>query len=79
MSQKKAQVTLPQSPSQYQDLMQCWSSLPEHEKLLQWAAQVKCDLYFLVRYFLNRPALEHPWLFERCRRVHAEPNGHLDR
>jgi hypothetical protein len=36
------------------------------------------DLYFLLRYGCSRVDLEHPWLFERCREVQAEPNDHLD-
>lgn len=38
----------------------------------------RTDLYFLLRYGFNRPDIEHPWLFDRCREVEASPNGHLD-
>lgn len=38
----------------------------------------RTDLYFLLRYGLNRPDLEHPWLFDRCREVQDAPNGMLD-
>ena len=38
----------------------------------------RTDLYFLLRYACNRPDVEHPWVFERCREVQASPNGHLD-
>lgn len=36
------------------------------------------DLFFLLTILLRRPDLNHPWLFDRCREVQANPNGHLD-
>ena len=36
------------------------------------------DLYFLLRYGMNRPDVEKKWLFDRCREVQAKPNEHLD-
>jgi len=38
----------------------------------------RTDLYFLLRYPLNRPDIEHEWLFKRCREVQEAPNGYLD-
>lgn len=45
-------------------------------QLLKTAAL--CDLYFLLRYVLNRPFVDNDWWFERCREVQFEPNGYLD-
>lgn len=38
----------------------------------------RTDLYFLLRYILNRPDLERQWLFDRCKEVEKEPNGYID-
>lgn len=36
------------------------------------------DLYFLLRYALNRPDCDNDWVFARCREVQADPNDRLD-
>lgn len=36
------------------------------------------DLYFLLRYGLNRPFVDNDWWFERCREVQFAPDGYLD-
>jgi phage terminase large subunit-like protein len=38
----------------------------------------RTDLYFLLRYILNRSDMEHPWLYARIKEVEASPNGHID-
>ena len=36
------------------------------------------DLYFLLRYGLDRPFVANDWWFARCREVQAAPNGYVD-
>jgi len=38
----------------------------------------RTDLYYLLRYVLNRPDMEREWLYARCREVEGNPNDHLD-
>ncbi len=38
----------------------------------------RTDLYFLLRYILNRPDVEKQWLFDRCKEVERSPDGYID-
>ena len=38
----------------------------------------RTDLYYLLRYLLNRKDIENEWLLERCIEVQESPDGHLD-
>lgn len=38
----------------------------------------RVDLFFLLRFGLNRPDVEKQWLFDRCREVQNSPNDQLD-
>lgn len=54
------------------------TDLGEEEKKGHLRNLCLTDLYFLLRYGLNRSDVEHPWLFDRCREVQANPNDHID-
>lgn len=50
---------------------------PEMARSLM-AEACRTDLYFLLRYGLKRADCHNRWVFERCREVQADPDGHLD-
>lgn len=52
--------------------------MPERDKLTILRELCRTDLYFLIRYALNRPDIENQWLFDRCREIQEDPDGHLD-
>lgn len=67
-------IAMNQYPLLTNGLLKC-SETDKRNRLRNLA---RTDLYFLLRYLLNRPDIESKWLFERCREVEASPNGHLD-
>lgn len=52
--------------------------LSEAEKRNRLRYLARTNLYFLLRYGLDRSDVEHPWLFDRCVEVQNNPNGYLD-
>lgn len=64
--------------SDYPKLMAGLPDLSEYQKKETLRALARTDLYFLLRYLMNRKDAEHPWIFERCREVQASPDGYLD-
>ena len=52
--------------------------MPEKEADGHCANLGRTDLYFLLRYLLERKDVEHQWLLDRCAEVQEQPNGYLD-
>lgn len=68
----------PPSPQAYPALLASLTALSEPDRWGTLRVLARTDLYFLLRYLLNRPDLEHPWLFQRVRMVEEAPDGYLD-
>lgn len=47
-----------------------------HDEALRWLG--RNDLFFLLAVLLGRRDMKHPWIFDRCREVQADPDGYLD-
>ncbi len=69
---------LPRSLGQYPKLLAGLASCSAADQATRLRHLAQHDLYFLLRYLLNRRDLEHPWLFARCREVQAAPDGFVD-
>lgn len=69
---------LPSEPKQYKSLLSGLQKLPGDRLIIALRTLCQNDLYFLLRYPLNRKDIERDWLFERCREVQEAPNGYLD-
>lgn len=65
-------------PVDYSALMSYLLSLPAPDRRLSMRALVRQDLYFLLRYVMNRKDMEHPWLYQRIKEVEAGPDGFID-
>lgn len=63
---------------QYEPVLAALKRLPEAERVAHLRNLCRHDLYFLLRYVLDRPDLDDPWLYARCVEVQNAPNGYLD-
>lgn len=62
----------------YPGLLDSLQTLSEDHKTAALRYLARTDLYFLLRYLLNRKDVEDPWLLERIREVEGRPDGFLD-
>lgn len=54
------------------------SKLPHLEQVKLQRQQIRTDLYYLLRYVMGRPDIEHPWMLARIREIQNQPDGRLD-
>lgn len=69
---------LPSSIDGYQKLLNGLKALPPDLKWEETRNLCRMDLFFLLAFVLMRLDAMHPWIFQRCREVQAQPNGFLD-
>jgi predicted phage terminase large subunit-like protein len=69
---------LPTSRWMYSDLLSIYGKSTDAELVGFYREMILADLYFLLRYGLNRKFVDNDWYFERCREVQSEPDGYLD-
>jgi len=64
----------------FDEAMAMYAAIPEIPSLDNWllAHIAEKDRIFLLTHILRRKDAVHPWLYERCREVEADPYSHLD-
>lgn len=73
-------VWLPQNPKRAIEFYRDVHSQTCDDETLKQAKRMLCraDLFYLMTHVLGRIDMVHPWLFDRCREVQANPDGFLD-
>ena len=62
----------------FDKVVDLWQSVIELFGVRGKAALGRVDRFYLLTNLLHRPDAIHPWLYERCREVEAEPDECLD-
>ena len=60
------------------NLAEFWEKCPKGQEIAAFRHFCRTDLYFLLRYGLDRSDMERQWLFDRCNEVVESPDGHID-
>lgn len=64
--------------NQYPILLDGLKKLSEQEQIARLRNLCRTDLFFLLRYGLDREDADNDWVFPRCKEVESEPDGFLD-
>src|SRR4051812_21642373 len=64
----------------YQQTLNFYGEFANHPKTIDAdRALMNCnDRYYLLTMTCKRRDAWHPWLFDRCREIEADPDGYLD-
>ena len=71
-------IELIKNRSDYEKILLGLTKLIETDRIAKLRNLCKEDLYFLLRYGLNRADVDNDWLFDRCREVQNNPDSKLD-
>mgnify|MGYP001243134080 CR=1 FL=1 len=65
-------------PAKYIQAFDSWKTCSVQELVANQRWLFRRDLWALLVLALNRKDFLHPWLFERCNEIQANPDGYLD-